>query len=280
MNVRFDNVDASNPEQCIAFLDVATSLGDVQRIKQRSYELLALQTGQMALDVGCGTGADVCELARLVGSNGLAIGVDSSQSMIKEARQRAMHLGLSVAFQQSDICALPFEDSFFDVCRADRVLHFLTAPLKALREMARVIVPGGRMVVSEPDWNTLQIYGGDDHLTAIIQAGSKIDPNAAANIGGRLPDLFAAAGLLVEQVIPERLQLQELNTCMGLFDLTGAARRAASTGWVTVGQANTWLRSIQEAAQHGQLRCTLSGHTVAGMKPLSGSLASWKPYVL
>jgi SAM-dependent methyltransferase len=263
---RFDKVDANNPQQCIAFLDAAAAINDVQRIKQRSFDLLWLEKGQTVLDVGCGTGADVREMALLVGSTGQAIGVDSSQSMVLEARRRAGNLGLPVAFHHGDVYALPFENARFDGCRADRVLHFLENPEAALREMARVTVVGGRIVVSEPDWDTLEISGVDESLTAAILAGSKVGRFAPQSIGSSLPELFTAVGLPVKRVESASLEMRDLKTCMGLFNLEGAARRAAAMGRVTVEEAFNWLRLLIEAGRGGRLRCALSGQIVCGIK--------------
>jgi ubiquinone/menaquinone biosynthesis C-methylase UbiE len=267
---RFDNVDATDPKQCIAFLDAASSMKAVQRIKQRSFDMLSLRQGAVVLDVGCGTGTDACAMAALVGESGRVFGVDSSRAMVSEAQSRADRLGLPLTFLCGDIYALPFDDSFVEGCRADRVLHFLQAPDAALREMSRVTAPGARIVISEPDWDSLEVNGANDELTHAILAANKGGKAASQSIGSRLSELFMDANLVVEQCEPIRLEERNPQICLALFNLPRAAQRAAAVGHISANDANVWLQSIMEAGQQGRLICTLSGQIVSGVKPLAG----------
>jgi len=86
----FEAVDASQAVAYhVRYLDQIRAMGDTREYKARSFEVLALQPGQRALDVGCGTGLDAFELARRVGPDGQVAGVDPSAALIDEARSRA-----------------------------------------------------------------------------------------------------------------------------------------------------------------------------------------------
>ena len=148
--LRFDTIDSLDSDACIAYLDIATRVGMQLGIKQETIDLLGLREGMMALDVGCGTGHDVCTMAQRVGRSGRVIGIDSSVAMVTEARQRTDGIGLPVEFHLADVYDLPFDDCAFDACRADRIFHFLNRPAAALRETIRVTRVGGRIAVTEP----------------------------------------------------------------------------------------------------------------------------------
>jgi SAM-dependent methyltransferase len=266
MAVRFDTVDTNDPAACIAFLDLAWSLEDVQRAKALSHEMLLIRAGDHVLDIGCGTGADAVALARSVGAAGHVIGVDLSQAMVDVAAARAAPFGLPISFRQADIHVLPFADASFDAVRIDRVLHFLPNPRNALEEVVRVTAYGGRVVLTEPDWSTLDIFGGDDTLnTLVLGCGGSAAP--AARIGARLDSLLEECGLQFIEQRDSRLVLRDYRTAKVLFSLESIAQRAVTSGVVTLGDARNWLRSLQQAAARCELRIALAGTIASGVRP-------------
>lgn len=111
-----------------------------------------LQRGQLVLDVGCGPGTISADLARRV-VPGSVIGIDLSLEVIELARRGAEATdGLNVSFQVGDVYDLQFADSSFDVVYAHQVLQHLSDPVRALREMRRVLAPGGLVAVRDADY--------------------------------------------------------------------------------------------------------------------------------
>ena len=87
----FTDIDRSaDPGGFVQVLDALTALDFIRAYKRRTFELLDLQPGDRVLDLGCGTGEDVQELARLVGPSGRVVGVDRSETVIAEARERVL----------------------------------------------------------------------------------------------------------------------------------------------------------------------------------------------
>src|SRR5579871_4994205 len=117
----------------INYLDTVSHLDIIQAYKRESFALLALNPGDSILDIGCGAGTDTLELARMVGATGHVTGLDLRAEMIAEARARSGDSG--VDYVVGDATCLGFEDNTFDACRADRVLHMMPEPDKALAEM-------------------------------------------------------------------------------------------------------------------------------------------------
>jgi SAM-dependent methyltransferase len=261
---RFDQVDTSDPDACAAFLDLAHSLEGVRRWKRISFDLLDIKQGDRILDIGCGTGADATALATLVGAAGRVVGVDRSQAFVTLALRRAAPLGLPVTFLQADIHALPFENESFGRTRIDRVLHFLPDPNRALRETMRVTSRGGRIVVTEPDWRTLIVEGGDDRLGTVILAGSTTQPGAA--IGSRLATMMRQVGLQVDDCHDATLEITDYPVAATLFALEAIAGQAVKACRASPGEAVSWLRSLQQASNRSELRCRLTGAIVSGTR--------------
>lgn len=110
------------------------------------FELAGLLDSKRVLDIGTGDGTYAIEAARR-GAD--ATGLDADRAMLATARARAGEHGLSLALREGRAEELPFGDGSFDVVLAVTVLCFVRDTRRAVREMARVLAPGGRLVVGE-----------------------------------------------------------------------------------------------------------------------------------
>jgi len=230
--------------------------------KAGSFALLALTEGDQVLDVGCGTGEDVRTLAgRIQGVS--VVGIDASEEKIREACARTLGLPRSVDFRVADAYALPFEDETFDACRADRVFHHLTHPCRALAEMSRVTRPGGRVVVSDTDYDTLVVEAPDPALTRRIVA-HHVDRMESGRIGRQLPGLFRDAGLGSVAVTPYAAVATGYDE--EVLKLQDKAERAAKAGAIAHADAARWVESLTEADRAGRFVCALIFLTVCGRK--------------
>jgi SAM-dependent methyltransferase len=105
-----------------------------------------IELGETVLDIGCGSGVDLLLAAREVGPEGKAIGVDITDAMRAPASAAAKTLSLDqVDVRQGDALALPVEDDSVDVVISNGVLNLIPNRVKAFREIARVLKPGGRL---------------------------------------------------------------------------------------------------------------------------------------
>lgn len=136
-------------------------------------EALRLPSGSRGLDVGCGIGLQCLLLAEAVGSSGHVTGLDISLEYLDHGRAIAKDAGLSgrISFQEGDAGELPFETDTFDwVWSADCVGYAPRDPLPSLKEMARVVKPGG--IVALAAWTSENLLPGYPRLEARLRATS------------------------------------------------------------------------------------------------------------
>jgi ubiquinone/menaquinone biosynthesis C-methylase UbiE len=109
----------------------------------------ALAPGKRVLDVACGTGLVTFEAARAVGETGSVLGVDISGEMVDAARERARELRLAnVELARMDAETLALPEASFDIALCALGLMYVPSPMAAIREMRRVLRPGGRVVLA------------------------------------------------------------------------------------------------------------------------------------
>ena len=150
-----------------------------------------LHQGERVLDLGSGGGIDVLLSARRVGPAGYAYGVDMTDDMLTLARANAVKAGATnVEFLKGDIEAVPLPDAAVDVVISNCVINLSTDKPSVLAEMFRVLVPGGRIGISD--------VVAEDHMTAADRAasGSYVGCIAGALTRSEYLDGLAAAARL------------------------------------------------------------------------------------
>lgn len=136
-------------------------------------QALQLPPGSRGLDAGCGIGLQALLLAEAVGPAGHVTGLDLSPQFLVHAREIAEKAGLSerISFQQGDVNRLPFDDGAFDwAWSANCVGYHPAEPLPMLRELTRVVKPGGSVAILA--WSSQQLLPGYPLLEARLNATS------------------------------------------------------------------------------------------------------------
>jgi len=195
---RFVNeLDEAAIERLIARLEGRAQDPVFARLFDKCVTHLSFPPQARVLEIGCGTGAMMRLLARRSDFSGTALGIDQSQPFIEAARRFAADENVSdrVEFRRGDAHNLEFPSEAFDAVIANTVISHVTEPSTVIREMVRVLRPGGSAVVFDGDYASLT-YAYPDHAF-----GHQMDAalmNAVFNnprIMRELPRMLADLGL-------------------------------------------------------------------------------------
>jgi demethylmenaquinone methyltransferase/2-methoxy-6-polyprenyl-1,4-benzoquinol methylase len=132
-------------------MNAVMTVGLDRRWRSRAADLAGLQPGGSALDVATGTGDLALELAGRVAPGGHVVGVDFAEAMLDRARQKAVTptLGATLDFEWGNALSLAYEDGRFDAATVGFGARNFSDLERGIAEMARVVRPGGRVVILE-----------------------------------------------------------------------------------------------------------------------------------
>ncbi|HWF17371.1 MAG TPA: methyltransferase domain-containing protein [Acidimicrobiales bacterium] len=249
MSGTYANVDGSaEPGQAVLAQETVDSWPQIRAYKGHSYKLLAAYAP--VLDIGCGPGLDLPELAA-----GASVGLDASRAMCAVAGRRGTVVN-------ANAMSLPFDDGTFGGVRADRVFQHLEKPDAALAELARVCRPGGKVVLADPDQETLSIT-----VPGIPQEMSDRVKRLRRDIGYRngrlvatLPTALADLGLTDVTVDAFPLMLRRADEAFGL---PGWPRLWKEEGGFSDDEIDAWERATAEQP----VAYSLLYFVVTGTKP-------------
>lgn len=117
--------------------------------RTRTVQLSGAKEGDHVLDCATGTGDLAIEFKEKVGSEGYVLGTDFCKEMIEHAPEKARENNLDVDFEVADAMDLPYEDDRFDIASIAFGIRNVDDPVVALKEMARVVKPGGSVIILE-----------------------------------------------------------------------------------------------------------------------------------
>jgi ubiquinone/menaquinone biosynthesis C-methylase UbiE len=223
-----------------SYLDRVAATGAGRSYKQTAFEALGVESGQVVVDLGCGSGVDLARLAQAAGPDGAVIGIDSDREMVQLARERTAGLP-HVEVLESDIRAIPLRSGSVDRIRTDRVLQHVDDVPLVLTQARRLLRSGGRLVMAEPDWDSLAIDHPDLEISRAYtrHITDKVVRNGV--IGRQLPRLAVDAGFTISSVVPITTVFGDPQSADTILGLERNTTRAVAAGYLTARQATTWL---------------------------------------
>ncbi|MFF0739503.1 methyltransferase domain-containing protein [Streptomyces sp. NPDC004111] len=232
---------APDPQE---YLDRLAATEAARSYKSVILDALELRPGHTALDLGCGSGADLGTLAAAVGPGGRVIGIEPDGQLAGRAREVTTGLpatGGAVDVQRADVHALPLADRSVDRARTDRGLQHVADPAAVLAEAHRVLRPGGRLVMGEPDWDSLAIDHPDLALSRAYtrHLTDRVVRNGV--IGRQLPRLAAEVGFGVPAVVPVTSVFRDVGAADRILALQRNTERAVTAGDLSAAAAQEWL---------------------------------------
>ena len=175
----------------------ATEIAGRRRAKiQAAFFTPYLHAGMRLLDCGSGPGSITCDLAGIV-TPGEVLGIDFDPKQVELATAYAAQRGVTnVRFQPADVYALPFPEGSFDAVFASGLVEHLSEPLRALREMRRVLRPGGLLGVRAGDLDGVLVAPQTSEWAKLVPLLKQMQAlnGGDACVGKHLRGLFHRAG--------------------------------------------------------------------------------------
>jgi SAM-dependent methyltransferase len=265
----YRNVDVQpDPARFVEALEARGRMPSQVALRRRFLKFVPVRRGDDVLEVGCGTGVVVRDLAERVGPRGRVVGVDRSRYLVRAARAlcRRHPAAARIAVRLARGERLPFGEGRFAATLAITVLLHVPDPLRVLREMVRVTRPGGRVGVQDQDFGTVAVTHPDRALTARIFTGVEDRIYAEPHSGRRLPGLLRAAGV-------ERVRLRTdvyQDTTLVAYTKSFLERRAENAvrfGIADAPTAQRWLDGFTRLVADGGFVLTMNFYGAVGVKP-------------
>jgi arsenite methyltransferase len=239
--------------------------GGATERRRRITAALALQDGEAVLDVGSGPGHQVFEMSAMVGPSVRVQGIDPAESAIAIASRRCSGLA-NVHFELGDAAQLPFEDATFDAAMSSQVFEYLDNAGGGLREMYRVLRPGGRVLIHDTDWGALLWRSSDaERMTRVMEVWDQhlTDPGLPQTLGSKLRD----AGFSDIKVEP----FVQLETDFDPRSVSGVLMRfivgyVESQG-IPASEAESWRADLENLGAAGEYFFSSNEYIFVGRKP-------------
>ncbi|AUN40233.1 methyltransferase domain-containing protein [Tsukamurella tyrosinosolvens] len=259
-------MSGANVEGFVASLDRQGRMDVIRSMREWVRARLAIGPGSTVLDVGCGTGEELAELARIVSAGGRAVGIDMNPPMARVARQR-LGEAAGVAIGVGEASVLPIRDGALDAVVCERVLQHLSHdPADAVLEFARVVCDGGIVALTDSDWSTLEIRVDDDERATrqLLEVRERVRLPFTANqeAGGRLADYLSAARLSVV----DRREAVLTDFTPELVRGVGVGLNAAASAVLSASEVATVQTILDDALERGSLRIAVRFHAVIGRR--------------
>lgn len=225
--------------------------------KRRLRTLLRAEPGGQFLDVGAGAGGGALALMAEYGVD--VVAVDRSLTMTTAMSSRGVR-----RFAAADAHRLPFGDDRFDGAWTDRVLQHVADPATALDEMLRVVRPGGRIAVADPDYDTQVLDIEDQSLARRVlrfRADSLLRNGALAH---RHAGLLTTRGVQDVTVEAHTLLTRDPTAADNVMGLRTWAHTAADRGELTVEEADRFTAQFDESVRSGRFLYTVTFFVTAG----------------
>jgi arsenite methyltransferase len=241
-------------------------LGSDFRMRRRA-NLTAIdpRPGEHVVDIGCGNGLMLPELARTVGPGGQVTGIDPSEDMLASAR-RLCHDRPNVAIAAGNAATLPLEDRVADKAVSVQVFEYLENVDGALAEIARILRPGGLLAIGDMHFGTLVWHSREpERMAAMLAAWDGHVVHTA--IPPLLPPAMERNGFAVERITGFTITDHVLRPDgLAAIMLVLVAAYAVENGHADEATARAWADEQQRLAHEGEFFFSMTHFVVAARK--------------
>ena len=246
-------------------LEEAYRGSDVVRRRRAGFDALGAQPGDHVLDIGCGNGLLCLELARAVGERGSVTGIDTSCDMLDAAREHCAD-SPRVRLIEAGAESIPVADGTLDRAVSLQVFEYLPDIAGALREIARTLRPGGRLVIGDMHFDSW-IWFSDDPGRMSRMMAAWDDHLAERCVPALLPALLRDTGFDVDAVHPVTF-CDTVLRCDGIANmlLILIETYVKENGLVPDDEATAWATEQRQLAEQGRFFFSLTHFVVTARK--------------
>jgi ubiquinone/menaquinone biosynthesis C-methylase UbiE len=258
---------AENVADFVAYLErVEASSHFLQHYRDSLLRGLHVNDGDCLLDLASGIGTIARILREYFRNTGIIVSIDLSMAMARHAQtinRRENIQGIDISC--GDVAALPFAEAVFDGVTSSRLLIHLPQPLLVLREVYRILKPGGWYCSIEPDWSAMTVEPDLPFTRKLLEIQRSSYPNE--NIGKRLATVFKDARFHVSSFNYKVLLRNDFEENWPIMNFQRSMRQAAAELDFSPDEVNNWEKKIQAASKAGRFRIQLAGGICVGRKP-------------
>lgn len=235
-------------------LEAMYTTPDVVGQRAKVIEMLAPAPGEHVLDIGVGPGLLAHDLARLVGEAGRLVGLDAAAAMLKVARTRLAAMPQAECVE-GDAADLRFSDASFDIAVSTQVHEYVADIDKAVRELHRVLKPGGRALILDTDWRSVVWHCSDQALMdRVLKCWDDhlADPHLPATLGARMRR--AGFRVLRVEIVPMLSpQWQPVSYAAGIMkSIRGYAMANGERHGLAQAEVQAWYADQLRLAERGE----------------------------
>jgi len=227
---------------------------------------MALRAGEVVLDVGSGPGFLAENMAAIVGASGVVSGIDQSEPMVAMARERCREQDW-VDIQVGEATELPYQDGIFDAAVATQVYEYVQDVDLALRELCRVLRPGGRAFIVDTDWSSIVWSNSDPpRMRRVLEAwGQHVED---AHLPTTLTPRLRRAGLqIVRRDVNPMFNPEYSPDSYSGGILEGIRRFVPGRMGLTAEDADAWAADLRELGEAGEYFFSVNRYLFMTVKP-------------
>ncbi|MDB4921631.1 methyltransferase domain-containing protein [Mucilaginibacter sp.] len=226
-------------------------------LKEHSYNFFRSINNGTIIDLGCGAGNDVIELAKITGKDLKIIGVDHDPAMLQQAKEDSNEIS-NVDFILSEAYPLPFEDETISGLRTERLIQHLNNPEKVISEIHRILKKDHPLVIIETDWNSLSFY------TEFIETQKKVNTyltNVKVNNGFAATKLMSYLQLSNFKDLKFEIHPFVVNTLKEAneyFWIEKMIQEATEKGYIKEHEYKAFYKALQIADDENYFACSIN----------------------
>ena len=237
---------------------------DVVAQREATLQRLALKPGERVIDIGSGPGF-LCEsMAVDVGANGQVLGIELSEDLVRFATARKGQAWIN--YRTGDAVNLDVPSASFDAFVSTQVVEYIPDADAALREMHRVLRPGGRGILVDTDWDTVVWHSSDaSRMERVLRASE--DHCAHPRLPRTLAPRLRASGFVVERVEAYPIVNTAYDANAYSYGLAGLKSKYLATKHLDPRLVSNWLDDLADLGRRDAYFFSINRYFFAVTKP-------------